>query len=248
MDRQSIIETYQRDGVARCKALLSDNEVRRWRERIVQLIADRLGDMASTDYVLEPDGKTVRNLFRIEQYDATFNELATRPDILELVRELVHGEPVLVGVETFNKPARVGSGVPWHQDNAYFCQSPPDMLTVWIALDAVTPENGPVFYVPGSHRAMQPHRPSGVKGNSIGLADPPTTPRAELFHGTLEPGDALLHHCQVVHQSDPNHTDHPRCALLLVYRGAHTQTDPRRKAEYEAALALTRPPESGANS
>jgi hypothetical protein len=31
--------------------------------------------------------------------------------------------PVLVGVETFNKPDRVGFGEPYHQDKAYFCQT-----------------------------------------------------------------------------------------------------------------------------
>jgi ectoine hydroxylase-related dioxygenase (phytanoyl-CoA dioxygenase family) len=39
---------------------------------------------------------------------------------------------------------KVGSGVPYHQDIAYFCQPPPDMLTVWIAIDAVTEANGTV--------------------------------------------------------------------------------------------------------
>ena len=54
---------------------------------------------------------------------------------------MVHGEPVSMGVETFNKPAKVGSGVPPHQDNAYFCLTPPDALTIWIALDAATMES-----------------------------------------------------------------------------------------------------------
>ncbi len=83
-------------------------------------------------------------------------------------------EPVLMAVETFNKPARVGSGVPPHQDNAYFCQAPPDVLTIWIAIDAVTEANGPVFYLKGSHRdGTLPHRPSGVAGNSMGLVKCP---------------------------------------------------------------------------
>jgi hypothetical protein len=61
----------------------------------------------------------------MDRHDPFFDTLAQREEILALVRELVHGEPVLMAVETFNKPARVGSGVPPHQDNAYFCQSPP---------------------------------------------------------------------------------------------------------------------------
>src|SRR6185312_15180475 len=113
------------------------------------------------------------------------------------VRHLVHGEPVLLGVETFSKPARVGSGVPPHQDNAYFCQAPPDVLTIWIAMDAATEANGPVFYLKGSHRGgTLPHRPSGVAGNSMGLVTLPPHEKADVLCGTLEAGDALIHHCQ----------------------------------------------------
>ncbi len=40
-------------------------------------------------------------------------------------RRPVCGGPQQAAVETFNKPARVGSGVPRHQDKACFCQMPP---------------------------------------------------------------------------------------------------------------------------
>jgi ectoine hydroxylase-related dioxygenase (phytanoyl-CoA dioxygenase family) len=103
-------------------------------------------------------------------------------------------------------------------------------------MDAVTEANGPVFYGRGSHKAgLLPHKPSGVKGNSIGLAE--KFEDSNPFIGLLEPGDALLHHCQTVHYSAPNRTDHPRCGFLLVYRGTHTQTDPSLKSVYEQARA-----------
>ena len=69
----------------------------------------------------------------------------------------------------------------------------------------------------------------------MGVADPPDPATIEEFCGTLEPGDALIHHCQAIHRSDPNTTDTPRCGLLLVYRGAHTQDDPVLRAAYQAA-------------
>lgn len=113
---------------------------------------------------------------------------------MSLVAKLVQGEPELAAVETFNKPSRIGSGVPYHQDNAYFCRTSPDMLTVWVAIDPVTVENGPVYFIKGSHKAgLLPTRPSGVKGNSIGLAEPPQTPLSEQFCALLEPGDATNH-------------------------------------------------------
>jgi ectoine hydroxylase-related dioxygenase (phytanoyl-CoA dioxygenase family) len=177
----------------------------------------------------------------MHQYDSYFDELRQDPDTLALIGELVHGEPVSMGVETFNKPARTGSAVPPHQDNAYFCQSPPDMLTLWIALDPATVENGAVYYTPGSQHELLPHTPSGVTGNSIGLAQPPELGSVEEFCATLEPGDALIHHCQIIHRSEANTTEQSRCGLLMVYRGAHTETDMSLKEDYEKARAMVAP-------
>jgi ectoine hydroxylase-related dioxygenase (phytanoyl-CoA dioxygenase family) len=236
MNPEQILKDYERDGVVRVSQFLSGDELRAIRLEIEAYVRNVAPKLEASEVTFEADGRTARNLWRMEKHDLFFANVARKPDTLSLVRLLVRGEPVLLGVETFNKPARIGSGVPPHQDNAYFCQSPPDVLTVWIALDAVTEANGPVFYGRGSHMAgLLAHKPSGVKGNSIGLAG--KFEDADPFIGLLEPGDALIHHCQTVHYSGPNRTDYPRCGFLLVYRGAHTKTDPALKMVYEQARA-----------
>lgn len=241
-DTDSLIRDYENDGVVRVRGLFSADEVVALRAELERYMHDDLASKPADARTLEADGKTVRNLWRLEIHHPAFTPMVEKPEILALVSALVHGEPLLMGVETFNKPARVGSGVPYHQDNAYFCQTPPDMLTVWIAIDAVTEANGPVFFVKGSHQGgMLPTKPSGVRGNSIGMAEPPAVPLDEQFRGLLEPGDATLHHCQTIHHSAPNTTGHSRLGLLLVYRGSHTQTDPQLKEAYATAVTATPP-------
>jgi ectoine hydroxylase-related dioxygenase (phytanoyl-CoA dioxygenase family) len=238
METAGALVDYERDGCIRVRGFLDAAllpEVRRNLARYMNEIAPTL---PAGDRTFEADGVTVRNLWRMERHDSFFAGLAKRPEIVALVRELVHGEPVLMGIETFNKPARVGSGVPPHQDNAYFCQTPPDVLTIWMAMDAATEANGPIFYIKGSQRSMHPHRPSGVAGNSMGLAKMPAHAESDVFRGLLEPGDALIHHCQTIHWSAPNKTDAPRCGLLMVFRGAHTRHDEELKAAYDAARAV----------
>ena len=242
IDAPRLLQDYERDGVVLIRKFLSADEVAEVRRELDRYIRDDLASRPPDAATMEADGRTVRNLWRLEQHNEKLRALAGRADIRTLIAPLVHGEPVLAAVETFNKPARVGSGVPCHQDNAYFCQSPPDMLTVWIAIDAVTEANGPVFFVKGSHHpGTLPTRPSGVRGNSIGLAEPPDVPLAEQFCALLNPGDATIHHCNTIHHSAPNRTDHPRLGFLLVFRGSHTQTDPSLKAAYTAAATATPP-------
>lgn len=242
VDTQELLADYRRDGVVTIRQLLRPDEVVAVRDELERYVRDDLASKPLDARTLEKDERTVRNLWRLEKYCDWFRRLGERADLRALVSPLVNGEPVLVGVETFNKPARVGSGVPYHQDNAYFCQSPPDMLTVWIAIDPVTAENGPVYFVKGSHLGgILPTRPSGVRGNSIGLADPASVPLAEQYCGLLEPGDATIHHCLTVHHSAPNTTDRSRLGFLLVYRGRHTQTDPTLQSAYTAAVTATPP-------
>ena len=236
------IEAYQRDGVVRLKGFFSAELVAEVRAELVRYMRDDLPSKPADARTLEADGRTVRNLWRLEQHSDYFRRLAASEWINSLVAKLVGGEPVLAAVETFNKPARIGSAVPYHQDNAYFCRTPPDMLTLWVAIDPVTKENGAVYFIKGSHKSgMLPTRPSGVTGNSIGLAERPTTPEAEQFCATLAPGDATIHHCEVIHHSHPNHTDQSRLGLLFVFRGAHTEVDPQLQASYSVARTATPP-------
>lgn len=235
IDLDAAAADYERDGCIRVRGFFDAAGVAAIREALDRYFREIAPTLPESDVVFEADGVSVRNLWRMEKHDPFFGELAARPAIRRLVARLVRGEPVLLGVEIFNKPARVGSGVPPHQDNAYFCQMPPDVLTVWVAIDAATEANGPIFYIRGSQGQMLPHQPSGVKGNSMGLAV--GFDKSDPFVGTLEPGDALVHHCQTIHYSSPNKTDHPRCGLLMVFRGSHTQYDPLLRAAYEAGRA-----------
>ena len=236
--RDELTQLYRSDGVVRVPKLFDAAQMARIRAQLERYGHQIAPTLPETDVVWEADGNAVRNLWRMEQHDPFFEKLAADPQVLALVRELVGGEPVLMGVETFNKPARVGSGVPAHQDNAYFCRRPPDVLTVWVAVEPVTAENGPVFYVRGSHRrGALPHKPSGVKGNSMVL-DAPFDP-GDAFAGTVDSGDALIHHCQTIHYSAPNTTDQSRCALLMVFRAPHAQLDPELQAQYRLGGAST---------
>ena len=237
LDINQLTADYTRDGVVRVRRLFNGSEIDELRRRIDEYSA-RVDTLPEGDYVLESDGSSVRNTWRMEQHDLFFAEVGRQQRLTNIVGPLVNGRAVLQGVETFRKPARVGSPVPYHQDNAYFCQRPADMLTLWIAIDAATLENGPVYYVRGSHRdGLRPHQPSGVAGNSMGIVDAPDVPLAEQFCGTLESGDALIHHCEAIHHSAANESEHARCGLLLVYRGAHTETDADLHRAYTAATA-----------
>lgn len=235
MNLEVLSKEYTENGVVKVDALFSPAEVEEIRAQLKRYAEEVTPGLPPNDVVFEADGVSVRNCWRMEHHDPWFAELAKKESILALVREFVHGEPVLMAVESFNKPARVGSAVPPHQDNAYFCLTPPDALTVWIAVDAVTEANGPVSYLLGTHlEGARPHTPSGVAGNSMGLAE--AVDKSAGWPGLLEPGDALLHHCNTIHFSAPNTSDFARRGLLMVFKGAHCAVDEGLRSKYALAI------------
>lgn len=236
---QEAASFYRQHGYALLPGFFSPEEIAEIRVHIDRVATEVIPVMSPGDYVLEADGKSVRNMFRLAEYDSYFAGLGNRQDVVSVAAELLGGTPVLLGVETFNKPARQGSAIPAHQDNAYFCLEPPDALTLWVAVDPVTRANGPVSYLPGTSHELRPHKASGIPGNSTMLAEQPSGQEAAAAEpGLLSPGDVVVHHCQTIHWSEANRSAAPRCGMLLVYRSATARTAPDLQAAYDAARAM----------
>lgn len=181
--------------------------------------------------------RKIRNIFHLHEADPYFASLAESPQFVELGRAIFEDEPVLISVELFGKPARVGSEVPYHQDNAYFNLVPDHALTCWVALADATESNGCVRYLEGSHKLGNlPHHASGVKGNSMRLSELPVDAGPEVC-GIVRRGGALIHHCNTIHRSEPNRSDRDRPGLLFVYKSARCRIDTTRIEEYRAAAA-----------
>lgn len=234
MNLEVLSKQYAEDGVVKVEGLFSLAEIEAIREELNRYAEEVVPGLPPNDVVLEADGVSVRNCWRMQVHDPWFAELAKNETIRAMVAALVNGDPELMAVESFNKPARVGSAVPPHQDNAYFCLAPPDALTVWVAVDAVTEANGPVSYLRGSQLdGARPHVTSGVAGNSMGLAECPD--RSGAWPGFLAPGDALVHHANTIHFSAPNTSDQARRGLLMVFKGAHCSVDPSLRENYALA-------------
>ncbi|MEM7095726.1 MAG: phytanoyl-CoA dioxygenase family protein [Actinomycetota bacterium] len=109
----------------------------------------------------------------------------------------------------------------WHQDYAFWIEegvARPAMATIGIALDHHTAANGCLRVVPRSHRAGVIDHPAVGNGRA---AEPEILERLVHEHGVveveLEPGDAIVFHCSLLHGSGPNRGDETRTFLHCSY-------------------------------
>lgn len=142
--------------------------------------------------------------------------------LLDLLASICGIPFVALRLELFGKRPHSTTSIPFHQDTytthtgftwtsekAAAC-APPYPVTLWVALDDVSCDNGGMEMVPGRHRELlndlHPSRmavPEDVIRHDV---------RAEY---KLTAGQAGLHHPLVPHRSCPNSTDRSRRAFLI---------------------------------
>lgn len=153
-------------------------------------------------------------------YDTWYLAIARIPAILDCVEQVLGPDVALWNSSFFAKPAKGGHATPWHQDGEYWPIRPLATCTVWIAIDAATPENGCLKVIPGSHteQRLRQHHTNNAKDLTLSQElDASEYNESEAESITLEPGEFSLHDVYLLHGSDANHSSHPRRGMTLRY-------------------------------
>jgi ectoine hydroxylase len=112
----------------------------------------------------------------------------------------------------------------WHQDYGYWYHQAvlrPAMLTLAIAVDQNTIENGCMSVIKGSHKLGRiEHSRKGEASGANQTRIDQALKKMEKVTCTLEPGDAVYFHCNVLHASGPNLSIAPRTILHCSYNAA----------------------------
>ena len=78
-------------------------------------------------------------------------DLLTHPKIVACVKDLIGENVIGWGAHYFCKMPHDSQIVGWHQDAGYWPLSPSKTVTVWLAIDDATVENGAMRFIAGSH-------------------------------------------------------------------------------------------------
>ena len=235
MDKNSQKTFFEKEGYLIVEDILSPAEVEECQSEIQRLHEFAAGqesetekdraDIARRHVQREPFAKdetqgnelpVLRKAENTRQYSEVFRNLAQHPNLVAVLQNLLGEDLLLFRSTLMFKPALHGSSHGLHQDSAYWPMEPPRLVTVSIALNDATPENGCFKVVPRSHEW-------GIQqwGGIARQQDAELTDREEVakqqMDVPLSAGSALFFHSLMVHGSGPNTTLHPRNTALYAY-------------------------------
>lgn len=221
MPYDALRAAYDEDGFVVIRSFLPPDELRRLQDNVDRYVREVVPGLPPSDAFFDDRARpeTLKQLNRMQQ-DAFFQDYLREPRWVTLAESLL-GEPAWShGAEWFNKPPATVHPTPPHQDNFYFCLSPPQVLTMWLALDEVDEENGCLRYIGGSHRrGIRPHRRTQTLGFSQGISDFGDADRARETAMRASPGDLLVHHGNTIHRAEANRSAHRhRRSFAMVFR------------------------------
>ena len=212
-----LAQEYDAKGYIVVPDLFTMEEVEEMRAALDEMIEEGKKATENTEiFDLEPshtlDRPRVRRIKEPFIYHPVYNKMIRKHEMIEVLKALV-GPSFRVHQSKINmKSAEYGSPVEWHQDWLFYPHTNDDVLAVGVMLDDMTPDNGAMMMVPGSHKGeVYSHEQDG---RFVGAMDPDDCPgikTAELITGTA--GSCSFHHVRTVHGSDLNRsgTDRRLC-------------------------------------
>lgn len=141
---KKLAEDYHRDGFVVLQNMVPH-------ELIDQVVTDmnEKGFNPSFEIKTQRDHLRIQDMWKVSKAS---KDLAAYTPVLEKLEMLYDREAIPFQTLNF----RQGSGQRAHSDTIHFSSLPARyMCGVWVALEDITEENGPLFYYPGSHRLTE---------------------------------------------------------------------------------------------
>ena len=217
---QAQLEQFDREGYLFFPALFSRQEVKALTDEVPALYAQR-----RPENVREKTGDVVRTNFAAHMYSAPFARLARHPRMVEPV-EQVFGEKLYMHQFKINgKMAFDGDVWQWHQDYGTWRnddQMPEARaMNVAIFLDEVNEFNGPLMFIPGSHKlgVIDAAHDTTTTSYPLWTIDHDTIGKLVARGGIVAPkgpaGSMIMFHSCLVHASTSNLSPWNRVSVYL---------------------------------
>ncbi len=219
----SQVKDYQENGFLIVRNFLSEAE----REEMITAVSDTVKKMGKRKIagnnaaeVEEENGYYDSvflqrlNLWKINPF---IKKVFTDPDLGAALNKLSGTEKMRIWHDQTLQKMAWGNPTSWHADNPKWSYYSHQAISIWIALDDATIQNGCLYYLPGSHH-ISDFKDAVIGQNMASLFDIyPEFKTIEAVPAEMKAGDAGFHNGLTAHGAGPNMTPYPRRAMTCAF-------------------------------
>ncbi len=215
------IAVYRKNGFVIIEDWLTPDELAQWRAMVDDSVGQRSTRLPGRSGPPPSSGDYYSNVFtqrvNLWQTHEGMRKLIVDPRIGALAAQLEG----LDGLRIWHDQALIkepwANPTPWHLDGAYWSFHDRHAITIWIALDDVTVQNGCMYFLPGTHKQADfttvPFGP-----NMKGLFEHyPQWAQIEPVPVQMPAGSCSFHNGLMPHAAGPNMTARHRRAMTCIF-------------------------------
>jgi ectoine hydroxylase-related dioxygenase (phytanoyl-CoA dioxygenase family) len=227
---QNQLNDFRKDGYILIKSLFDKEEIDLLKKTATE---DRELDKHSFGRA-DGEGGTIRLSLWNHPGNNIYGMIARSHRIVDKVEKLLSDEVYHYHSKMILKDPEIGGAWAWHQDYGYWYQNGvlfPDLVSVFIAVDKATKENGCLQVIKGSHHMGRvEHVLTGDQAGADQERVDEALKRLELVYCEMDPGDTIFFHSNLLHRSDQNKSPNPRWSLICCYNAA--SNDPYKESHH----------------
>lgn len=230
------VETFAREGfLIYGHEVLSPAKFNRLKEHFEKMLA-------ALPAGERPEGMDVPHFTDTALFEWLFDDA-----VLDLVEPILGPDIALFSSHFICKPKGDGRRVPWHEDTAYWKTmiSPPEVVTIWLAIDPSTKTNGCMHVIPRTHntgkKGFSDYDPVEITQNVFPTEI--TKSQRDPGHAVaceLQPNQCSLHDGRIIHGSEPNTSSIRRCGYTMRYISSATKLADEAQEYHQIYLARGR--------
>ena len=234
---EDMVRSYRENGFLVVEGFLDAERLAHWRTVTQEAVDQRLASLAAPPSASEgPNDVVAMENARLkansadDYYAQVFTQCLkladTHPGMYEIMHAPALGEFVgtLAGVDGLRiwhdqalfKPP-FGNPTAWHLDNPYWSFSSPNSISIWVALDDATLQNGCMYYLPGTQKTAR-YENVGIGKNQADLFK--VYPEWRSLDSVACPcpaGTAVFHNGLTAHGAGANMTKGSRRAMTCAF-------------------------------
>ena len=216
------IKSYHEKGSIVIDEFLTQDELAVWRDAVDEAVARRGSEKL-------PFGRWKSE--KRDYYDRVFVQRLNLWQDSEAVRELILDPRIgkmccelegVDGIRVWHDQALIkepwGNPTAWHLDNPYWSFTSRHAISIWVALDDATQQNGCMYLIPGSHLSGDHDRQAGIDENVGGLFELyPEWADIDPICAAMTAGSCSFHNGLTAHGAGANMTPGYRRAMTCGY-------------------------------